>query len=150
MDLNGEWNLACGTSFSAPSVVGAAALIWSANPNWSAAQVRERLISSALDLGPTGYDEKFGHGRISAFQAFVMSSPPFQVSVLGPATVGPNTYACSSWSAQVQGAQLPVEYSWSGLFTGSEASVSGTVPQNGGTLEVLVTDSRNVHGIGLR
>lgn len=35
-----------GTSFAAPFVVGAAALIWTKYPTWNAYQVRERILSS--------------------------------------------------------------------------------------------------------
>jgi hypothetical protein len=40
------------------------------------------------------------------------SPAPSQVTINGPSTVGPNAYACSSWSVSVQG-QPPFEYLWS-------------------------------------
>lgn len=58
-----------GTSMATPVVSGVAALIWSANPSWSAAQVRERLTASARDLGPSGRDPEFGFGLVDAAAA---------------------------------------------------------------------------------
>ena len=59
-----------GTSASTPHVAGAAALVWSAFPDFSAAEVRNYLQEHALDLGPPGPDDRFGHGRLQ------LSSPP--------------------------------------------------------------------------
>jgi pSer/pThr/pTyr-binding forkhead associated (FHA) protein/subtilisin family serine protease len=59
-----------GTSASTPHVAGAAALVWSAFPDYSAAQVRDYLQGHALDLGPPGPDNGFGHGRLQ------LPSPP--------------------------------------------------------------------------
>ncbi|HHX44947.1 MAG TPA: type VII secretion-associated serine protease mycosin, partial [Chloroflexi bacterium] len=49
-----------GDRFGRQSVDGAAALVWSAEPALTAAEVRERLLSSA-DV-PTGWDPSFGVG----------------------------------------------------------------------------------------
>jgi len=53
-----------GTSASAPHVAGAAALVWSAFPDFSREQVSAYLQSHALDLGPPGPDNGYGHGRL--------------------------------------------------------------------------------------
>src|SRR6185436_3188306 len=53
----------CGTSYSAPMVSGVAALIYSAKPNLTAAQVTSILTQSADDVGPVGWDPSFGWGR---------------------------------------------------------------------------------------
>ena len=64
----GYWN---GTSFSSPITAGLAALIWSANPQLTNQQVLEILKNSADDLGVSGYDNVFGHGRINAYNAMM-------------------------------------------------------------------------------
>ncbi len=58
-----------GTSMAAPHVSGLAALIRSANPTLTAAQVRTQIEQNADDLGSTGWDPYFGHGRINARRA---------------------------------------------------------------------------------
>jgi thermitase len=55
-----------GTSFAAPLAAGAAALAWSINPALSPDEVKSILFSTAVDLGESGWDEFFGHGRIDA------------------------------------------------------------------------------------
>lgn len=58
-----------GTSMACPHVVGAAALVWAANPGMTAAQVRQQLDSTALDLGGRkliGRDPQFGYGLLQA------------------------------------------------------------------------------------
>lgn len=64
-----------GTSMAAPYVSAVAALIRSADPSLTAAQVRDRLDSTADDLGDNGYDELFGNGRINAARALGASEP---------------------------------------------------------------------------
>jgi photosystem II stability/assembly factor-like uncharacterized protein/subtilisin-like proprotein convertase family protein len=58
-----------GTSASAPHVAGIAALIRSANRNLNAAQVRNIIRNTAVDLGTAGYDPIFGFGRADAYSA---------------------------------------------------------------------------------
>jgi len=53
-----------GTSASTPYVAGAAALVWSAFPDFSREQVIAYLQSHALDLGLPGPDNQFGYGRL--------------------------------------------------------------------------------------
>nr|WP_232755950.1 S8 family serine peptidase [Xylella fastidiosa] len=63
-----------GTSFSAPLVSGAAALVWEAFPYFSNDLVRQTLLGTATDLGAPGVDEVFGYGALNVGKA-----------VLGPA-----------------------------------------------------------------
>jgi subtilisin family serine protease len=58
-----------GTSSATPIVAGTAALVLSKNPGWTPTQVRNQIQSSADDLGSSGFDNKFGHGRINACNA---------------------------------------------------------------------------------
>jgi type VII secretion-associated serine protease mycosin len=60
---DGYW-MVQGTSFAAPMVTATAALIRARWPGMSAADVVNRLIRTARDLGPIGRDGSFGFGRI--------------------------------------------------------------------------------------
>lgn len=58
-----------GTSMATPHVSGVAALVWSAFPNATNAQVRQALDESATDLGVAGRDSSFGYGLVNAGKA---------------------------------------------------------------------------------
>ena len=58
-----------GTSLSAPMVSGVAALVMAQHPEWSAAQVAQRLEETAQDRGPRGVDPYYGHGLLDAYAA---------------------------------------------------------------------------------
>lgn len=53
-----------GTSFAAPLVSGAAAVVWSQFPYFSNDLVRQTLLGTAKDLGAPGVDPVFGHGLL--------------------------------------------------------------------------------------
>ncbi|MHB0995753.1 MAG: S8 family peptidase [Elusimicrobiales bacterium] len=76
-DIGGGYASATGTSFASPMAAGLAALIWSAKPAYTAAQVFDAMKNSADDLGAAGPDRDFGWGRINAFKAIcsVLSCP---------------------------------------------------------------------------
>ncbi|HMQ23861.1 MAG TPA: PKD domain-containing protein, partial [Planctomycetota bacterium] len=60
---------ASGTSFACPLAAGLCAMIWSANPALTPNQVEAMLKATCNDLGATGIDDNFGHGRINSLQA---------------------------------------------------------------------------------
>jgi subtilisin family serine protease len=59
-----------GTSFSAPHISGAMALLLSAFPNLSLSKLEWSLRSSAIDLGKSGPDNTYGHGMVDVVQAY--------------------------------------------------------------------------------
>ena len=61
--------LMSGTSAAAPLVSGAAASVWSENPNWSAEKVAEKLMAEADDLGSPGADDWYGSGLVNLYRA---------------------------------------------------------------------------------
>jgi subtilisin family serine protease len=69
-DHTGAQFLWSGTSFSAPVISGAAALLASAFPNLTGAQIIQILLGSADDLGAAGTDSTFGRGRLNITRAF--------------------------------------------------------------------------------
>jgi hypothetical protein len=69
-DQNGTAFLYSGTSFSAPVISGAAALLAQAFPNLTGRQIVEILFATADDLGDPGVDSVFGHGRLNIERAF--------------------------------------------------------------------------------
>jgi hypothetical protein len=55
-----------GTSAAVPNVTGVASLVWSANSNLTATQIKSVLSQTAYDLGAAGYDTEYGYGFINA------------------------------------------------------------------------------------
>ncbi|MGI8538802.1 MAG: S8 family serine peptidase [Rubrobacteraceae bacterium] len=63
----GEYGTKNGTSMASPVVAGVAGLL--ASQGRSNAETRERIEATAVDLGPRGKDNAFGHGRVDAAAA---------------------------------------------------------------------------------
>ena len=61
----GGYVLMSGTSASSPLVAGGAAALWSEHPNWTPAQISEKLLENADDLGAAGADDWYGAGLIN-------------------------------------------------------------------------------------
>lgn len=68
-DAGGGYAGATGTSFASPLAAGLAALVWSAAPSYTAAQVFDAMKNAADDLGAAGPDRSYGYGRINAYRA---------------------------------------------------------------------------------
>jgi hypothetical protein len=81
-DHQGQAWLYSGTSFAAPAVTGAVALLAQAFPNLTAARITEILLTSADDLGDPGPDPIYGRGRLNIGRAM---SPIGQTSLAGTA-----------------------------------------------------------------
>ena len=64
-----------GTSFSAPLVSAAAALLRTRHPDWTQAQVVQRIEQTADDAGPVGVDPFFGHGILDLAAAAGDAAP---------------------------------------------------------------------------
>ncbi len=68
-----------GTSLAVPLVAGIAALVKTANPNFSPQQVRERirLTSDSIDdVNPQEFSGLLGRGRVNAHRAVTETTPP--------------------------------------------------------------------------
>ena len=91
--LDNTYGWLSGTSMATAFVSGLAALLWSADGNLSATQVRTLIESKADDLGTPGKDVYFGYGRINAWRTLDarvrVSATPTQVTFLADAEKGP-------------------------------------------------------------
>ncbi len=82
IDEAGQAFLYSGTSFAAPTVSGAVALVAQAFPTLSSAQIIDLLFRSATDLGAAGNDTTFGFGELNLANAF---KPQGSASLAGSA-----------------------------------------------------------------
>ncbi|MBU0687555.1 MAG: S8 family serine peptidase [Candidatus Margulisbacteria bacterium] len=92
--LNNSYSSPSGTSMATPFVSALAALILAQNPTWSAAQIKEQIISTAdnIDSVNIGYTGKLGSGRINAASAVryplaLISSPTASQIVSGTISI---------------------------------------------------------------
>ena len=69
-----------GTSFAAPHIAGAVALLAQAFPNLTGAQIVDLLLTTARDLGAPGTDNIYGRGMLDLARAF---QPQGQSSLAG-------------------------------------------------------------------
>ena len=85
---NGNYVRNRGTSFAAPLVSGVCALLLQIEP-LDPATMRQRLRSTATDLGPVGPDTLYGWGLVNALAAMGVGVP--EVSALDSPYPNPNT-----------------------------------------------------------
>lgn len=67
---NGTAVLASGTSYAAPAVAGAVALLAQAFPTLTSNQIVDLILTSARDLGAAGVDNVYGYGLLDLASAF--------------------------------------------------------------------------------
>ena len=86
---NGGYQNVDGTSFAAPHVAGAAALVKQMFPYMTMDQVRQVLLGTAIDIGDPGVDEVYGYGSLDA----------------GAAVLGPGKFDWGNFSVSFNGGQ---------------------------------------------
>ena len=118
-----------GTSFAAPAVSGAAAVVWGAFPYFDNDLVRQTLLGTATDLGKSGVDKVFGWGLLD----------------VGKAVRGPAQFAwgdvkvdfddiTSTWSNDISGNGGLVKNGTGTLVLAGDNSYAGGTTVDGGTL----------------
>lgn len=78
--LGDDYDYVTGTSFAAPHVSGLAGLLYSVNGSLAHSWLREIIELTAKDLGASGFDEYYGHGRINAYRAVKNADEQFTTS----------------------------------------------------------------------
>ncbi len=71
-----SYNTGYGTSYSAPSISGAVALLLEANPLWTPEEVNQALRNTAIDRGIAGPDSLYGYGIINTLAASGLEEKP--------------------------------------------------------------------------
>jgi len=70
----GGYNYVSGTSFASPNTAGVAALVMAANPELLPTDVMAVITNTATDLGTSGWDPYYGHGRVDALAAVQLAA----------------------------------------------------------------------------
>ena len=104
-----------GTSMASPVVAGVVALEFADNPDLTAGQAVDVLYATATDLGGTGWDERYGYGKVSASAAVNKIIGEGDVSAAdvaytGSAITGNVTVTNGSGETLVEGTDYTVSY----------------------------------------
>ncbi|MFO0099721.1 MAG: S8 family serine peptidase, partial [Aphanizomenon sp.] len=83
---NNSYGTYSGTSMASPHVAGAAALVWSQNPTWTAQQVKNALMNTGDSIAALAGKTVSGK-RLNVYNALVSSSLPSVTVGVSPATV---------------------------------------------------------------
>jgi hypothetical protein len=138
-----------GTSMASPHVAGTAALILSANPDWTNDQVRTQLRDTADDLGDAGRDLLYGYGLVDADEAAAgPANEPPAVTITSPAdgstfTSG-STIDFEGTASDAEDGVLTTSLEWRSSIDGQMdkgGSVSTTLSDGSHTITASVTDS---------
>ncbi len=79
-----------GTSFSAPTIAGAAALLAGAFPNLTGAQIVQLLLTTADDAGAPGTDAIYGRGILNIAKAFQPQGATALAGSMAPISLSDN------------------------------------------------------------
>jgi hypothetical protein len=71
--MGGGYGTGSGTSFSTPIVAAVVALMKQKDSTLTPTQITNTLRSTAVDLGPSGFDTDYGYGRVNAYAALGLS-----------------------------------------------------------------------------
>jgi subtilisin family serine protease len=86
---NTSYAYLAGTSMATPQVAGLAALLRAVGVN-SAAEIRQRIRDTADDLGPAGFDNSYGSGRINVYRAVTGMDPFIHMVMATRSRVNPD------------------------------------------------------------
>ena len=113
IDQNGTLGVWQGTSFAAPLVAGATALLLSINPDLDQDSVADLLCAGAEDkVGDTedaaGFDNRYGWGRLNIYNSIILAQTSPSISVL------PNKDVHLSWRPSRNAeSKKPYKLKWS-------------------------------------
>lgn len=160
--LGGGYEYLQGTSMSAPQVTGTAGIVAS-KTTARGIDLRNRILGSADDLGPAGYDTDYGCGRLNSHRAVTGTTPSGAGEAAGTPATGAEcggtpgggtlsasfTYSCGAANCDFDGTSSTGATSWNWDFgDGGTASGSATTSHtylDGGqfTVELTVHDDAN-------
>jgi hypothetical protein len=133
-----------GTSSACPLVAGVVALLYSANPNLTSAEVKRILqvtadkIGNSTDYGPDGHSLKYGYGRVNTLKAVQMAKAMLntQPVITEPVVTAPNIPSIllsAQASAQLSSAG---DFKLHGLNVGKQLIIQAKAMQGGMDLDL--------------
>lgn len=139
---------ASGTSFAAPAVSGAIALLAQAFPSLTSAQIVDLILTSARDLGAAGVDTVYGHGLLDLASAFAAKgSTSVAGTSIAVSVTGNGTLSAPMGDASVGGLSTLVLDAYGRAYS---AELGGTFGRaySGGKLWSSVNNGGRTAGVG--
>ena len=137
-----------GTSFSAPHASGVLALLRSAFPNATLAQLKSALTGSAADLGAVGPDNVYGNGLVDAAAAYAaLGGPCIRPQVdISAAPFPASANQLITFTSTVSGGSQPYSYAWDFNADGITDCIDAVCSQTfasayNGSVALTVTDA---------
>jgi subtilisin family serine protease len=91
-----------GTSGATPHACGTVALVLSANPNLTPAEVSMILQTTAVEKGDPGKDNRYGAGRIDAYQAYLLAIAMIPVELESFTAAADENSVMLNWSTATE------------------------------------------------
>ena len=135
-----------GTSFAAPHLSGALALLASSAPDLTLEDARVLLADSASDLGPAGWDDRYGAGLLDVFALLGAYPPRAEVAVpplpcRSPApSAALRRAAAAAPPADADPRTLVVRWSGAARSRAQRAAAAAALSRRHGLLEVSAGD----------
>jgi hypothetical protein len=135
-----------GTSFSTPAVAGAIAYLWRAMPSLTNDEIVGRFQSSAVDMGPLGRDNYYGHGLVDMQATYNQLVADY--SLAKPVvTAAPYMRSGQSvtWTAS-SGHEVSYQVSIDGTLRSTQSGTTYTLPSLSDgqhVISILPTSTRN-------
>ena len=170
IDTDSESFFISGTSFSAPQVSGAVALLAQAFPSLSATDIVDLLFETAQDVGDPGLDDLYGWGVLDIHEAFqpqgtttlagqsFSSLPLYDTSAVGSPAMGDALTTASFETIVLDKYDRAFNFNLGGTMRGSaiprrlEAAVGGEtrfLSMSTGRASMAFTVDRSGQGAGL-
>ena len=155
----GGYGALSGTSMATPHVAALAGLILSAHPGETADQVEATIRSTAVDLGPAGWDVQFGYGRIDAAAAVNLPppdlTPPVMTGLTSPSLVRSASRAfTATWTASddigVTGFEIRTKRGAAGTWSAVSSQTAASQTFSGLAAGSWYINIRAVDGVGRR
>lgn len=141
--------LASGTSYAAPAVSGAIALLAQAFPSLTSAQIVDLILSSARDLGAAGVDSVYGHGLLDLASAFAARGSSSVAGTAVPVSMTDNgSLSAPMGDASLTGLSTVFQDAYGRAY---QADLEGTFSRaySGGRLWSSLNGDGRTAGVGL-
>jgi len=123
-----------GTSSATPHTAGTAALVWSINPLLTPEQVSMILQTTAVEKGAAGKDNRYGAGRIDAYEAYLLALAMVPVELSSFTANSNGSSVTLNWTTETETNNSGFSIERKSVFSSSWTEV-GFVPGFGTTTE---------------